>query len=92
MIFWHLLHVVLSIFLENGKGDTERVEMEKVLLNILSDIQTPQLHHQVNSCHIGFHKWPVHGCIFVVLFVLFYVAKCNLGTVNLEPMRPTVSL
>ncbi|XP_015748030.1 PREDICTED: rab3 GTPase-activating protein non-catalytic subunit-like [Acropora digitifera] len=35
---------------ENGKGDTEREEMEKVLLNILSDIQTPQLHHQGLQC------------------------------------------
>ena len=64
--------MVLSIYLENGKGDTEREEIEKVLLNILSDMQTPQLHHQVNSCHIGFHKWP--RWFLLVCLYLFYVA------------------
>ena len=66
--------MVLSIYLENGKGDTEREEMEKVLLNILSDIQTPQLHHQVNSCHIGFHEWPrlsVYFCWFLYTFLMW---------------------
>ena len=65
--------MVLSIHLEDGKGDTDSEGMEKVLLNILSDIQTPQLHHQVNSCHIGFTQTVPAICGFLLVCLCFFL-------------------
>ncbi|XP_029189553.2 rab3 GTPase-activating protein non-catalytic subunit-like [Acropora millepora] len=62
---------------ENGKGDTERVEMEKVLLNILSDIQTPQLHHQGLQCVLSTVGIPTSVLLEAVITVTETTKKKN---------------